>query len=390
MLLASLLNEQAYADTLVPDIENALITFEESKSLYKKHNKTSKYIDTSLNQIQAEILSDNKSRTIAGLRSLKNYFPNTNTLDTTPSQLIRLGVLYRAAHMRFNLSGSYRQKAFLLYVQAKDKSKKQKDPISLSYAEGYIGQLYSDEGKYTEAISYTQQALSLAEKYNALQMQYKWQLQLARSYKANKQLRLSILSYQKTVDMIDKISIRTLTQLEKSFEDNVAPVFYEYIDVLLTLAEEQKSKQPLFRKALHLTHLLQVYKQKSNCQTSCDIQVQKEPLTLRKGQVLIAPFLLKDRLVTLAMIDNKLKYYSTTVKYKTFQKKISIFNENSTLFYQWMVSPFVKYFSETTQIIFLSNKQMGDIPFNSMKTGDGYLKDRYSVVLLDDVYSALN
>ncbi|MDH5257465.1 MAG: hypothetical protein OEX07_05640, partial [Gammaproteobacteria bacterium] len=385
LLLAQLLNEQAYADTLVSDIDNALATFEESKKLYFKHQKKQEFINTTLNQIHAEILSGRKNEAISSLISLKDYFPNSNLPDRTSTQLIRLGFLYRAAHLKFDFTGSYRKKAFQLYMQAKQKSEQTDDLVNQSYANGYIGQLYTDEGRYAEAIIYTRQALEKSEQLNALELQYKWQLQLARVYKASHEIELAKLAYSKVLDILNRTGVKAFITLDKSFMRDVQPVFKEFLDLLLSKAindiptvpkkdirNDHKKSDTIekLREVLQLTHLLRVYEIESFCRSSCNIVPHEGTLNVVKDKVLIVPFLLQDSLVTLAVIGDDIKYHQVKITSEMFHKKRRYFENNSNQFYQWMVRPFEKYLTGASEIVFIKNSFMDDIPFHTLKINE--------------------
>ncbi|MDH3326857.1 MAG: hypothetical protein OEM38_09100 [Gammaproteobacteria bacterium] len=386
LLLASLLNEQAYADTLVPDMQNALITFDESKSLYKKHNKKTQYIDTSLNLIQAQILSANKQQTLSSLKELERFISEigASTLSPpSPSQLLRQGVLYRAAHIKFNLSGKYRKKSYDNYVKAKNKA--EKNSANFAYAVGYLGQLYSDEGKYIDAISFTQQALEVAQAHNLLQMKFKWQLQLSRAYKANKQTILAESSYSRVIDTLDKIDKKTFNTLGKSFEQDVEPVFEEYINIILTNAlnlKDGEAKTKAFEKALIVHHKYNVYEVNSYCRSSCSIPVSNRPLQVVEGKVLLASFLLNERLLTLSVTGKNIQY-SLSDKKSTEKHKEIVDN-----FYRWAVKPFIKDIitSNTKEIIFLNNNLIGEVPYHTMKVNGRYLIEDYVISLATNIY----
>ena len=388
ILLADLLNEQAYADTLVSDIESAIRTFEESKSLYKKNNITQGIINTTLNQIHAEILLDNKEKTNALLLSLKKYFPNKIVPDRTPSQLIRLGILYRAAQIKFRFAGSYRRKSYLLYSQAEQIAETSNDKISLSYVKGYMAQMYADEGKYDEAITLTHIALKIAEDQEALLLQFKWYLQLARAYGASKQFNLSGSAYANVLDILQKIGLKPFTIMGKNFVQDIEPVFKEYLNVLFlnTLKKTVTGNINEFSEIFKLMHLFRIYEVMAYCDSACKVTPRKQPLKIEKGKILIASFVFRDRVTTLAMLEGGVKYYSVNVEEKVFRRKLQDFNNHSVQFYQWMVKPFSKFMSDTTEIVFLQNNMIGYFPFHALRNKNNYLIEGYTISLASDIY----
>ena len=195
--LASLLNEQAYADTLVHDLKSAIRTYSESKKLYQSLRMTNEFIDVSLNHLQALTLFGNKKLAVSLLRDLSIHFSAKTLGKRSLNSVLRFGFLIRSAHIKFNLPGHYRKQAFDYYSYVKRKTENVRNKISqYVYSLGYIGQMYADEGKYAEAIHFSRLALSNSESSKDLMQQFKWQLQLARSFSASKNISAAIEGYE--------------------------------------------------------------------------------------------------------------------------------------------------------------------------------------------------
>ncbi len=385
-LLAQLLNEQAFLDTAIADYKSAFLSYEESLSLYKKLQHYSAAVDVSLNLIHAALKLKQRKKVLKLLNQLNDLIKNTK-LKLTAEQWIRRGLIYRAAHITFNLPGRYRKYAFQSYQQVLNSD----NNIHKANANGYIGQMYADEGRYDEAAIYSEKALSTLSASGHITLQYKWQLQLARVYSANKQISKSLAAYQNTLQAFKKLPFTDYIVRLHRFPLDVEPMFREYTQLVLEYSmgrSDKPEKIKGLKQALSLYHQLFQYEKKYYCHASCDVKITLKPKLNTKARAFISVFKIADGLLVIASINNQLYYHQVKITPMMLTQYLSDVKKDPKNIYHWMVKPFETIIEnlKIKQLVFLDNRWLPIIPFQSMQKDKGYLIEDYAISVVTDVY----
>jgi CHAT domain-containing protein len=119
-------------------------------------------------------------------------------------------------------------------------SQKLKDRPAESYALGYLGKIAQQEGKLSEAIKFTEQALLLAQAQSVTndvrEITYLWQAQLGKLKKEQGNLKEAIAAYAAAYNNLQ--SLRSdltinISEVQFDFRQEVKPVYLELADLLL-------------------------------------------------------------------------------------------------------------------------------------------------------------
>ncbi len=127
------------------------------------------------------------------------------------------------------------QQIYNLLSKAHKQAIQLQDPIAESYALGYLGHLYETEGRYSDALQFTEAALDKATYQPSLIYQWEWQLgridnQLHRSQE-------SILwHYGRAFQYVQEVrqDLRYVgPEVQFYFRDRIEPLYREYLSLLL-------------------------------------------------------------------------------------------------------------------------------------------------------------
>jgi CHAT domain-containing protein len=192
-----------------------------------------------------------------------------------------------------------------------------------SHALGTLGSLYEQTQQWSEAQKLTEDALRLAEGIRAKDIAYSWYWQLGRllSKADNPQSNSkgAIASYEQAVSILKSLR-RDLSAVNResqfSFEDEVAPVYREYVNLLLP--KDGEPSQENLDKARKVIESLQLAELDTYFRTAClDTQAVLIENIDQSGQTAVVyPIILSDRLITILSVPDSEN--SQTLKFHTF------------------------------------------------------------------------
>jgi CHAT domain-containing protein len=373
-------------------------------------------------------------------------------LPLVEAELTQLPPSHAAAYARINLAQSLMRlqrakKVASLLETALQEARNLGDKRAETYALGYLGEYYSQEGQLSTATDLTRQALSLAQEQNlvgdAREVVYLWQSQLGRLLKEQGDRQGAIAAYSAAFNTLQ--SLRTdLNANERDvqfdFRQEVKPVYLDLADLLLasdlreneldslvlfssnpSQEEPEASRLELARRvieALQLAELDNFFQ--DPCLEESDVVVQIDDLDPQAA--VIYPIVLPQRLevilslpgkplqrATIPVSDREVNetldelydiLYNESVDnsainiFRTiplnpeeigenFQKLLPIF----TRVYDWIVRPFEAKF-ETNKIetlVFALNDRLQRVPMAALYDGRQYLLEKYGIALVSSL-----
>ncbi|NEQ44737.1 MAG: CHAT domain-containing protein [Leptolyngbya sp. SIOISBB] len=346
-----------------------------------------------------------------------NLLTTVSPLITTlePSRSSLYAKVNLAASMQKMLSStpsSFSQEAFSsteiaqLLSTAVAQAQTMGDQRAEAYALGQLGAVYEHTQQYDHALTLTNQALALAEAFNARDIAYRWQWQQGRIFKAQstaeqgetaKQLnRDAIAAYQKALGTLkliraDIVAADPLVQF--AFRDNVELVYREFVDLLVTEtateAELQQARQAI--EDLQLAELQNFF------QSAClDIQPQQIN-QIDASAAILYPVILSERLVVITDIPGEpLQQHSISISQENLTQTVTeflqtlnpVFSETARLeisetIYQWLVAPLQTALQKNNieTLVFILDGPLRNIPISALHTGDQYLIERFNIAL---------
>lgn len=193
--------------------------------------------------------------------------------------------------------------------------------VAEAEATGYMGYLYQQEKRYSEARRLTEKALSLAPTAEYPEIAYRWQAQLGEILSQQQERTKALGSYE--------TSFNTIKALRSDLATTpVEPIFREYISLLL---QEEPSPEQL-NQARNVLESLQIAELDNFFRDPCS-EVAEENIIIdevdRKAAV-IYPIILSDRLeVILTLPGQPLQRYTTQITEQEVRQKIALLRLNS-------------------------------------------------------------
>jgi CHAT domain-containing protein len=308
-------------------------------------------------------------------------------------------------------------------------------PTAKAYVYGYLGKRYEQTHHLEEALAFTRQALFFAQQTQTKSLLYYWQWQLGRLLKARGDRPGAINAYQQAVANLTPIRLPVATMgyinLEESFRERVAPVYFELADLLLQESHSTHSstqRQPLLQQARNTIELfkqaeLQDYFQwdcadtKTNC---TEVEQLLDPHT-----AILYPIPLPDRLELLLNLSHDLVQITVPIKESILRDTIATFlsplrqhpnpeeqarssNSSETrtaickpstrgsiaqnlnasvqtflqpaqILYRWLIEPLAKYLDNIDTLVIVPDGVLYTIPFAALHDGQQFLIQKYAL-----------
>jgi CHAT domain-containing protein len=198
--------------------------------------------------------------------------------------------------------------------QAASEARQLNNAPASTEALGYLGYLYEQNTKLTEARQLTQEALQLSPATEYPEIAYRWHRQLGRILNEQGDRTSSLAAYE--------ASFNTIRSLRSDLATTpVEPIYREYITLLLQSEPDQKQ----LNKARDVLESLQVTELDNFFRDPCS-PVADEPIIIDdvdKQAAVIYPIILPDRLeVIVSVPEQDLQRYSTEVSQEEVENTI--------------------------------------------------------------------
>ncbi|MBD1929955.1 CHAT domain-containing protein [Trichocoleus sp. FACHB-90] len=270
-----------------------------------------------------------------------------------------------------------------------------------AYALGYLGKLYEQNKRLSQAQDLTQKALWLTQNIQAPDIAYQWQWQLGRIFRNQGKIGDAIAAYDETIKTLVSIRGDLLSlnnpNFQFSFRDNVEPVYRELVDLLL-LSKDNRTPQENLQKARNVIEYLEVAELENYLQcrlpdaNSIDQVIHDNPKAAA-----IYTIILEDRLEVILKLpqQNDLIHYTTFVSRSELEKTVEqlrenieerkIGRDNTSRFqkvYDWLLRPAEPYLGNQVEtLVFVLDGSLRNIPLAALYDGKQYLVEKYSVAL---------
>jgi CHAT domain-containing protein len=276
----------------------------------------------------------------------------------------------------------------------------------ISYATGYLGQLYETEKRYPEALALTRQAIFAAQSQVAQEIAYRWDWQLARIFRSQQQIDSAIKSYQLAVEDLKsahhELSVGYRNALQ-SFRDSVGPVYFELADLLLRKAnqsENAQEKQKWLVMARDAIESMKTAEIRDYFQDAClgnnPASKNLELASLSPKTAVLYPILLPDRIEILLNLttgiqqfvvqkdENTLKNEVNEFRFELETKNTQDFLPYAQQLYQWLIAPLAAMLqqNEIDTLIFVPDGVLRTIPLAALHDGQQFLVEKYALAIV--------
>jgi len=271
-----------------------------------------------------------------------------------------------------------------------------------SYAWGYLGHLYEQEGRTSEALDLTRRAILAAQRVRAPESLYRWHWQTGRLLKAQGKEEDAILAYRRAITTLQPIRQEFLVgsrNRQTEFRDTTGPLFFELADLILRQATsntDQKGHQDLLVQAQDTIELFKAAELQDYFKDECVAVARSRSTTVAEGSkntAVIYPIVLQDRLELLVSLSSGLKQFVVPVTADTLTKEVRAFrsaledrSSNNYLIlgqklYDWLVRPVASDLEAEgiTTLVFVPDGPLRTISMAPLHDGKNYLVTRYAL-----------
>ena len=377
----------------------AIQYFQRALELSKKGNNLNNQVISATNLAKTN-LEEGRTLGLANLlveigEAIQSLPPNA----ATAHHLLALGQIYRDGAKKFVLRPQARLDALNAYLAALTLAQADRNKTLQAFANGYIGELYEDEGRAQDAIQYTRLALFYAQEVSDDTLLYRWQWQMARLTSSDSGSPEALDHYRQAVSTLNRSRTQMTLGSAINFKQSVGPVFYEFADLLLknaVLLEDGELKQAVLQEAIDVLEAVKLAEVEDYFDSECVVlPEQKIKLTdIKTDSAIIYPVLLQDRTELIVQLPDGIKQYTSKVSASDLRETVNQFRTRveqysashdylapAQLLYSWLMAPLEKDLlaSGVNTVVFVPDGPLRSIPISALHDGEQCLIQKYAV-----------
>ncbi|MCP2729591.1 CHAT domain-containing protein [Limnofasciculus baicalensis] len=365
------------------------------------YQRAAKEADSATTQIQANL---NQLRVFVEQKQLSNASVLANTIK---SNLDKLTPSQNSIYARINLAESLiklenKGDVAKVLATALAEARSIQDKRGESYALGSLGELYEENKQWEDAQKLTQEALILAQVSNAADIAYRWQWQLGRILRYQKDREGAIASYTEAVKTLKSLRsdlVAVTSDVQFSFRESVEPVYRQLVALLLE-PNEEGTKQEDLAKARATIESLQLAELDNFFRDACIDAKPAQIDNIDQTAAIFYPIILKERLeVILALPGQPLRNYSTPLPEEEINKTLNALRDSIIIprlqlsiknllvpakqLYDWLISPVAGELaaSGVKTLVFVPDGAIRNVPLSALYDGKQYLIEKYSIAI---------
>ncbi len=282
--------------------------------------------------------------------------------------------------------------------QALELAEKIEDRSIETYALGYLGQLYEQDGQLGAALAFARRAAFAAQQGQMPEALYRWEWQIGRLLRAQGDPEPAIAAYRRAVQTLQPIrndvSLGYGNGMARlSFREAAGPLFFELADLLLLQsksAADPAKEQALLLEARDTVEQLKAVELEDYFHDHCvDVQRSKaraiEAVDEQTAVVYLIP--LPTRTEVLVGLSSGLKRFTMEVGADALTEQVRQFRRNletrttygylaqAQQLYDWLIRP-IRELLRTNRIntlVFVPDGALRTIPFASLHDGERFL-----------------
>lgn len=310
---------------------------------------------------------------------------------------LSLGTLYRQAQVELNMPADWRAQAHDAFASALMYSETTSETLR-SYALGYIGSLYEDEKRWEPALKYTRKAALTAQSAGSDASLYQWQWQSGRILRALGRTEDALRAYRLAADTLSDIRLRVAERSDRSFRRDVAPLYFELADLLLSRKPEAVSSEAAQQNLLDARNTLEqlkVAEVEEYFEDQCAVNEDRARLEqFAEDAAIIYPIVFEDRIEVLLSLPGRMTQYTTHVDQRTFENTVrqlrlaledpnsgDLYRPFSEKLYEWLIAPLDTALadSETGTLVLVPGGLLRTVPLAVLHDGERFLIERFAV-----------
>lgn len=413
--LATVLINAGNTLVVIDDYEGAMAAYSESLDIIEDtlKNGSDLKIKVLTNSVYASFFSQSYDDTIA----LANYAlteieKTENTHDKAGSLITLSLVIQRIANSFPEPDKDLTRLTWAALNKARETAEGLNDLRMLSYACGYMGELYESEGRYSEALKLTRRAIFFAQQGDFSDILYLWQWQAGSHFKAQGKKDKAARAYQQAVSTLNPIRHELFSgyrRKQDTFNKKIRPVYLELAGLYLEQAEAIRSqetgkkKQAAYEEKLKAARdtmeLLKTAELEDFFEDECVTALRAKSLTLDRtppGAAIIYPIILSDKLALLLTLPDSINHISVPVDSMAIEDIVSRYRwqlqnrmnnrflYGAEILYDWIIRPMEKILEQKaiTTLIIAPDGALRKIPLSTLYDGNQYLVEKYAMAII--------
>ncbi|MCM0593847.1 MAG: CHAT domain-containing protein [Gloeotrichia echinulata DEX184] len=287
--------------------------------------------------------------------------------------------------------------ALSLSQEALINAQKLNNQRAISYALGTLGHIYTVSKELLKAEDYFYNAMSFAQAVQAWDIAYEWQWELGRLYRLSRKLEQANQFYAAAINNLDKTDNDVLlinSNIQFAFKEKVEPLYHEYIDLLLT---QDNFNKTYLKKAVEIQEQLNFAEVENFLQcgkfaeASLNSNFQHKlkdlpaiiyliKLADRVEVVVKTPQEIYRHTVNFSLVSEPLNNLFNIIQSQEFvdTKSLNFFIYSQTI-YQLLFEPIKQYLPQSGNLGFVLDSYFQNLPINMLYDGNQYLIEAYNV-----------
>lgn len=408
LLIAHLLNNLGNLYNVQQLYDKALDTYLSALEEARKSNDFNLQTQILTNQVRTYFKLNDKENSIGLLnRTLSSTYQHPDS-PTKAFELLGLGQLALQIAKRFEEPNQVAI-AYRAVTEAQRIADKANNRRLQAYALGYLGQVYEQSARYSEALQLTREAVFNSQ--GELDLLYRWEWQRGRILLAQNELAQAETAYRQALEYLQPIrSGLTVGQRNAAevFYDRIRPVYFGLADVLLLRAkqtQDAKQKTVWLEQAIGTVEKLKVVELQDYFQDEC-VTAKDSKLSeinrleeLAAGTAVLYPILLDNRVELLLTMHNAVFQATVPVKWDVindtvleFQKNLQVkthrkYIKQSKDLYQWLIAPIRAELdkAQITTIVVVPDGPLRMIPMAALHSGQHYLIEDFAIAVTPSI-----
>jgi len=363
LILANFLNSVANVLSVDKAYDDALEVYQLVADIAEYLDNNPLKIQTLTNQAQILFKSENSEASIILLKealSLSFQLPASYDKAFNLLSLGQLAVRIQKQPEFSKSDASLLQETYKIFTEVLQLAELYKNQRLKSYAQGFLGQLYAREKRYSEALKLTQAAIYSAQEIP--EILYFWEWQQGQFLQAQQNLSGALVAYQQALDDLQAIRAELMIgqrNAREVFDERVRPIYYSLADILLQQAAASSStkKAELLIQARETVEKLKTAELQDYFQNECVLATETpiaaldDQLAQQKQTAVLYPILLANRIELLLSLPDGIHQTVIPLSYNTLGQTVLKFRRNlqrtfkgsfihqSKQLYQWLITP---------------------------------------------------
>jgi CHAT domain-containing protein/predicted negative regulator of RcsB-dependent stress response len=276
------------------------------------------------------------------------------------------------------------------------------DSRAEAYALGQLGHLYEQNQQWSEALSLTKKALSIAQGIQAADITAPTYWQQGRILRAQGELQSAITAYDQAVNILQSLRqdlVAVNSDVQFSFREEVEPVYRQLVQLLLQNIDNlpETTRQQHLQRSRELIEGLQVAELENFFRQACLTYKAQSVDAIDSSSAVIYPIILDQRLeVVLSVPGKPLQHYGTNLSSQEAEKVFEELRQSlNPLFlpdevlpaaqkvYDWLLRPGIAELERQgiKTLVFVLDGFLRSLPMAVLHDGKQYIVERYNIAL---------